>query len=272
MADRDIALEGLRTLCNSVVTSFQQGETASRGSTRTPLLLTDLYSAVLTAEENSLWSGSVFAALSSVLLGFSAAQLGTGALQAGSSDALTGKSYIINEEEFFDSQFDFDFTTVKDSKTFWRGGEMYERPCGWQRFALKVLDKYGENKWLGNQNRKTRTVAGEWPVSYHGTSKCGAEGIIKGCYKPGPRQRYGRGIYSTPCIAEAEQYAKTFTSRKNGKQYKVILQNRINPEYRCKYNNEKYWLVPIQDKLSPEEEMKIVEKAIRPYGLLLKKV
>ncbi|KAF6737107.1 hypothetical protein FQA47_014213 [Oryzias melastigma] len=273
MADREIALEGLSTLCNSGVTFFQQGESASRRSIGTQLFLRDLYDAVLDAEDNSPWSEFVFQNLRNVLLGLDGApKLGTRRLRGGYSDKLTGKNYIIKEEEFFDSQFDYDFTTVTDSKTFWRGGEEYERPCGWQRFALKVLDKYGENKWLGNQKRETRSVPGEWPVSYHGTSKRGAKGIIKEGYEPGPREKYGRGIYSTPYIAEAEQYAKTFTSKKNGKQYKVILQNRINPKYRLKYNKEKYWLIPIEDGSSSDDEKEIVEKAIRPYGLLLKEV
>ncbi|RVE71048.1 hypothetical protein OJAV_G00070090 [Oryzias javanicus] len=269
MADREIALEGLRTLCNSGVTSFQKGESASRRSTREQLFLRDLYPAVLDAEDNSPWSGVVFETLKKILLGSDG---GTQRLRGGYSVKPTGKNYIINEEEFFDSRFDYDFTTVKDSKTFWRGGELYERPCGWQRFALKVLDKYDGNKWLGNQHRETRSVPREWPVSYHGTSKGGAEGIIKEGYEPGPRQKYGRGIYSTPYIAEAEQYARTFTSEKNGKKYKVILQNRINPKYRHKYNNEKYWLIPIEQGTSSHAEREIVEKAIRPYGLLLREV
>lgn len=59
---------------------------------------------------------------------------------------------------------------------------------------------------------------------------------------------------------------------KNGKKYRVILQNRINPQYRQKYNNDKYWLIPIPHGTSEKDEEKIVHKAIRPYGLLLQEV
>ena len=48
------------------------------------------------------------------------------------------KNYIIDEEEFFAPQFDYDFTRLTDTETYWRGGEKYERPCGWYRFGLKV--------------------------------------------------------------------------------------------------------------------------------------
>lgn len=50
----------------------------------------------------------------------------------------TGKPFIIDEDEFFDPGYDYDFTDLKDTETYYRGGEVYERPCGWYRFALKV--------------------------------------------------------------------------------------------------------------------------------------
>ena len=190
--------------------------------------------------------------------------------------AVKDKNHIIDENEFFDPRFDYDFTNLRDTETFRRGGEVYERPCGWQRFALRVnllltyltfclflplicytqlqvcwllcsiqnqkncwiiamffianiqfctytwsmthitlisisfhclifkmtkeqrptkpfqchvnilsqvLDDYDGNAWLGTQYRSTQSVPGEWPVSYHGTSKKGADGIIEGHYK-----------------------------------------------------------------------------------------
>ncbi|KAM9769865.1 uncharacterized protein ACNS7B_006225 isoform 3-T3 [Menidia menidia] len=184
----------------------------------------------------------------------------------------TPNCYEINEEEFFDQKYDHDFTKLRDTETYRRGGEVYERPCGWYRFGLKVLNKYDGNEWLGNCYRSTRSVPGEWPVSYHGTSKRGAEGIIKGFYQPGDGDRFGRGIYSTPYIDVAERYTSEFISKKDRKKYKVILQNRINPKYRRTYNNEEYWLIPIESGLSHYEEEEMVKRAIRPYGLLVKKV
>ncbi len=64
-------------------------------------------------------------------------------------------------------RFDYDFTNVRDNrKTFMRGNFEYKRPCGWQRIALNVLDKYEDNVWLGaNRGRRisTSSVQNEWP-------------------------------------------------------------------------------------------------------------
>lgn len=48
------------------------------------------------------------------------------------------RSFIIDEGEFFDPTFDYDFSGLQDTETYYRGGEVYERPSGWYRFALKV--------------------------------------------------------------------------------------------------------------------------------------
>ena len=93
-----------------------------------------------------------------------------------------------------------------------RGDELYERPKGWYRMALKVKGKYPDgDTWLGTKGWRRHSVPGEWPVSYHGTSLDGAKGIIRSHYKAGDRSAYGRGIYSTPDIhvAERERYAKS---------------------------------------------------------------
>ncbi|KAK9516223.1 hypothetical protein VZT92_024166 [Zoarces viviparus] len=128
-----------------------------------------------------------------------------------------------------------------------------------------VLDKYEDNTWLGNMNRETESVPGEWPVSYHGTQEQYVKAITEGNYKPGDGKVYGYGVYSTPDIKIAKEYATEF--RCKGQKYKVVMQNRINPKYRkkCKIQ-EDYWLVPIEDTTKMRE---IVKKAIRPYGLLL---
>ncbi|XP_022620310.1 uncharacterized protein LOC111236005 [Seriola dumerili] len=274
MIDRDIALEALGVLCNASVTSVQIQRSQSshdcsggRAAHQEQLSIKNLICTVLDADETSEVSKCCFSHIQSILQGSAAPAFFPGVV-----DTATGRNHIIDDDEFFAPQFDYDFKNLKDTETFWRGGEKYERPSGWYRFGLKVLDKYDEATWLGTSYRSTQSCPGEWPVSYHGTSKKGAEGIIEGHYEPGSGQAYGRGIYSTPDISEANQYAKTFTSEKNGKRYKVILQNRINPKYRkiCKY--PKYWLIPIPKGTSDEEEQEMVERAIRPYGLLLKEV
>ncbi|XP_071357071.1 serine-aspartate repeat-containing protein D [Trachinotus anak] len=189
------------------------------------------------------------------------------------------KSYVkelfIDEEEFFDPQFDCDFTDFSDSAECRRGDEPYERPKGWYRMALKVRGKYPDgDTWLGTNGWRSYSVPGEWPVSYHGTSLAGAKGIIRSHYKAGDGDVYGRGIYSTPDIhvAEREEYAKTFTSKTTGKNYKVILQNRINPEKRKICQRSDYWLIPVHKRASAKEEKQIVESSIRPYGILIKEL
>ncbi|XP_026168280.1 uncharacterized protein LOC113133586 [Mastacembelus armatus] len=266
MVDRDVALEGLSALCNATVTSVQQRTSRGVHYIKPEQLNTKTFvHSVLVGEASCPVSGTIF---HSINTGVRPGCLFK--LDLDTDGSKTGKIYIIDEEEFFDPKYHYDFTNVTDSQTFYRGGEKYERPCGWQRFAIKVLDQYGENTWLGNTNRSTQSVAGEWPVSYHGTSQGGAEGIIKRRYEPGPGAVYGYGVYSTPDLSVANGYAKSFTSQKTGKTYKVILQNRINPEHREKCNHDKYWLVPVKAGASDKEQQELVERAIRPYGLLLK--
>ncbi|KAJ7997558.1 hypothetical protein DPEC_G00230250 [Dallia pectoralis] len=183
------------------------------------------------------------------------------------------EEFFVNLEEFFDQRFDFDFTNMPTSSQSTRGNERYERPVGWYRMAVKVLDKYPDgNTWLGQAGWRSESSPGEWPASYHGTSIDGAKGIIQDHYIPGSGQVYGRGIYSTPLMRIAgDQYAKMFISQKNGKRYKVVMQNRINPNQRMVVVPD-YWLVPVPQGTSKEEEKFIVERSIRPYGILIKEV
>ncbi|XP_073327968.1 uncharacterized protein [Pagrus major] len=277
MIDNEIALEALGILCNANVTSVQRQASptvqlqSSRSASQKWLVIKKFIPTILDADDTCEVSRCNFVCLQGVL-GAVPPSAGFRRVNEVDIGAVKDKNHIIDENEFFDPQFNRDYRKLKDTETYYRGGEVYERPCGWQRFALKVLDDYDGNAWLGTRYRSTQSVPGEWPVSYHGTSKKGADGIIQGHYKPGSGQKYGRGIYSTPYIKEALQYAKTFTSKKTGKKYSVILQNRINPQYRQKYNNDKYWLIPIPSGSGAEEEQKMVERAIRPYGLLLKEV
>ena len=108
---------------------------------------------------------------------------------------------------------------------------------------------------------RTETCAGEWPVSYHGTLNTNAESIAKNGYDITKRKRekYGQGIYSSPCIKVAEDYAKKFS--KNNKKYKVVFQNRVSPSKLKIHSTShgEYWLQP-DDRL------------IRPYGLCIKEL
>lgn len=181
---------------------------------------------------------------------------------------------FIDEKCFFDPRYDFDFTNLSDTSMCWRGDEPYVRPRGWYRMALKVKGKYPDgDAWLGTNGWRSNSVPGEWPASYHGTTLKGAKGIINSHYIPGPRASYGRGIYSTPDLSIAEKnYAKSFTSQTTGKTYKVILQNRINPEKRKICSYPKFWLIPVDQWESAEKEKEIAESSIRPYGILIKEI
>ncbi|XP_069555610.1 uncharacterized protein [Brachyistius frenatus] len=185
------------------------------------------------------------------------------------------QEFFINAEEFFDKQYDFDFSELPEETPCVRGGEPYERPKGWYRMGLKVRGKYPDgDTWLGPNGWRSNSAEGEWPVSFHGTSLDRANAIIKSHYKAGSGELYGRGIYSTPDIhvAEKEDYAKSFTSKKTGKHYKVILQNRISPQKRKICQRPDYWLIPVAEGTSADEEKRIVESSLRPYGVLIKEM
>ncbi|XP_071229095.1 uncharacterized protein [Salvelinus alpinus] len=183
------------------------------------------------------------------------------------------EEFFIDVEEFFDHRFDYDYTNMTTSPGCMRGDEPYQRPFGWYRMAVKVLDKYPDRNWLGPNGWRSESAPGEWPVSFHGTSKDGARGIISCHYEAGKRQLYGRGIYSTPVLRIATDYYSTiFKSKKNGKSYKVVMQNRINPKEREKCKRDEFWLVRVPENTSKEEEKRIVERSIRPYGILIQEV
>ncbi len=180
---------------------------------------------------------------------------------------------FVDIDTFLDPKFDFDYTGLKDDSTCKRGNEPYTRPCGWKRIAIKVLDKYPDgNAWLGTDGWRSYSVDCEWPVSYHGTSMNSAKAIVESHYVPGSGQVYGRGIYSTYDIKEATAYSHKVKCKETGKSYDVLLQNRINPNMRKVCARKEYWLIEIPAGTPPDEEGKIVEKSIRPYGILFKEV
>jgi hypothetical protein len=164
-----------------------------------------------------------------------------------------------------DPKHDHDFTHVIDGGILQqRGGRPYYRPYGWQRYALKVSGIFGSDTWLGHTGRGDN---GEWPVSYHGTSRHNAKTIAEDGYdlSKGMRFIFGQGIYSTPSIRVAEQYAHQFEL--NGSRYKVILQNRINP------NPENLIVIPAsRNGVRGEYFVSKTEADVIPYGILIKKI
>ncbi len=173
---------------------------------------------------------------------------------------MRGGGECILDPSSMDPRYDYDFTNVTDqNKSFTRGGTKYARPCGWQRFAIKVSDKFENSVWLGATDQP-----GEWPVSYHGTGRNQAKTIAMDGYNltKGKRFLFGYGVYSTPDIKVAEKYATKFSYK--GGEYLLILQNRVNPASLQRVSADRtgvgeYWISPS-------------DKDIRPYGLCIRKV
>ena len=158
--------------------------------------------------------------------------------------------------------FDYDFTSLNDAGlTFFRGGYEYKRPCGWRRFALNVLRKYGgDDKWLGSTGK---AGVGEWPVSYHGMQLASNSGSGGASDHETRRDRFGRGHYSSPNVLVAEKYGTRFTH--GGVEYVMVLQNRVNPDTTKMIGKDvtrdldEYWITANGED-------------IRAYGICVKKV
>ena len=59
-----------------------------------------------------------------------------------------GEEFYI-DDDLLDPSYDYDFRGVNDgNQKFYRGGLEYKRPCGWNRYALKVKGKYENGKWI----------------------------------------------------------------------------------------------------------------------------
>ena len=104
-----------------------------------------------------------------------------------------------------------------------RGNKPYDPPIGWIGFGLKVIDYYMDNTWLGKNN-----CQGEWPVAYNGVARDRSPEevtkiiglIIKNGFRASiwgkaendedlrhPGKKCGHGVYCTPDINYAEDYA-----------------------------------------------------------------
>ena len=163
-----------------------------------------------------------------------------------------------------------------------RGGKPYNPPLGWTGIGLKVKNKYdnGDNTWIGMNNSD-----GEWCVAYHGVAsgqssdnvKYVTGEIVKNTFIKGGGQRHancpdqyhpgkkvGEGVYCTPTIETAEEYAGE--SQINGEKYKTVLMVRVKPEAirhcdECFYSKAPYNYWVVNGTLDE----------IRPYRILYKK-
>jgi hypothetical protein len=181
---------------------------------------------------------------------------------------LRGGGELVLPPSLLDTPYHYDFTNISDNGVkFCRGGLIYIRPCGWQRYALKVKGKFPDDIWLeGKTSRadKYSSAEDEWPVSYHGTSYHNGLSIAEEGYdlSQGTRFKHGKGIYSTPDIEVASLYA--VEANVNGKTYKVVIQNRVNPKNVKKVDKAEtgvgeYWISPNDGD-------------IRPYGFCVREV
>ena len=185
-----------------------------------------------------------------------------------------GEALFSLDEKILDVKYNYDFSKLKDDgKQYVRGGRKYHRPYGWSRIALNVKDKFDDTDWLGGIGGPIRTesVDKEWPVTYHGTKDTFAKDIAARGYdlNKGKRFKYGRGIYSTPDPAVAEDYATIFEFQ--GQKYKVLLQNRVNMKDTDVVIG-KYTCGDSTSIKSGEYFVTADEKDIRPYGMLFKKM
>ena len=72
---------------------------------------------------------------------------------------------IILSPNLFDVNFCKNINDWPKENYLYRGGERYTPPYGWQGFALKLRNIFGENyDWLG----KTGENENEWYIAYHG--------------------------------------------------------------------------------------------------------
>ena len=165
-----------------------------------------------------------------------------------------------------------------------RGGEVYIPPTGWIGYGLRVKDVYDNrnNDWLEMNNNPN-----EWAVAYYGIGRASntkdtesiTNKIIKGGdYKSGsflvgkgqscknyddvrhPGQKVGEGVYCTPNIKVAEDYAGQ-SSIVNGRRYKMVFMMRVKPDrIRTSKEPPQEWILD-----GTTDEM-------RPYRILLKEV
>ena len=158
-----------------------------------------------------------------------------------------------------------------------RGTYDYLPPMGWKGFGLRVMDKYdnGNNDWIKMDNNPN-----EWAIAYHGIGKKGNTNnteqitnlIINGGFKVGPGQgcenyddvnhpgqKVGKGVYCTPDIKVAENYAGSSSTLINGKRYKMAFMLRVKPD-RIRTSKE----APLEWILDG------TTNEMRPYRILLK--
>jgi hypothetical protein len=158
-----------------------------------------------------------------------------------------------------------------------RGSKPYYLPLGWYRFGLKVEHKYTDDKlWLGCANTE-----GEWPVAFHGTHANAVHGIVKDGLLPSAvktdamlqeaidqigEEANRPGLYvATHCNGGSDRYTQPFTVTTfpgKSEQFRIVFQCRVQPGKFTTHTSP----------VNVGEAWRIVDpKAVRPYGILVKK-
>lgn len=182
-------------------------------------------------------------------------------------------TFLQLQESDFDPRFNRDYPEAYEEV---RGGHPYYFPEGWYRHALKVLGKYpGDEVWLGMNNSP-----GEWAVAYHGTKSHAVRGITDGgllhqfvtadaCKSDAKQQNPNipdvAGLYvATHANGGADLYTESFEvvdSNGASNSYEIVFQCRVQPGKFTAHSS------PVQQGLAWRV---FDEKAIRPYGILLR--
>ena len=183
-------------------------------------------------------------------------------------------SYLQLQASDFEPLYNRDYPQAREER---RGGQSYYFPQGWYRHALKVEDKYPNAQvWLGMANSP-----GEWAVAYHGIST----NVVRNITDTGLQHRFVttdafaakakeqrpsipdvKGLYlATHCEGGASVYTrggfKIKDAQGNEKTCHVVFQ--------CRVENGKF--TTHEGPVTVGLALRVFdEKAIRPYGLLLK--
>ena len=106
-------------------------------------------------------------------------------------------------------------------------------PFGWDFIGIKINERETEN----------------WAITYHGTKSHVFNNICREGYKVGPRDAYGRGVYSSPYIEVARRYAEIFTFE--GVTYIGVLQNRVDQKRVNIISGGEIWVCPDPANIIP---------------------
>lgn len=129
----------------------------------------------------------------------------------------------------FDFRFNQDFrdaTADVGRKPPKRGGQPYDLPVGWKRFAVNIQGLYNDPKgtWL-------KEDSSGWAVAYYGISKESLPNILGAGFRFGSRQAInleaGAGINVSPWIGVAQHYSKPH--KHSGRDIQMVLQLRVRP-------------------------------------------